>query len=138
MRPFKPTHQSFKQVEAYPLVELQKRDGDLLVAIVSYGAYPGPIEVPADIIARGEPEPGSMLVRYAPDGANPDGYLAFSPREAFNAGYRPIAATPEGSLTALFASLRAAIVAAGTSRELSVAVTHLDAAWLWAGEHKGA
>lgn len=135
---FKPTHVSHMQVEAYPLIALQKGETGTLVAVVEDGDFLRAIDVPTDITARGEPQPGSMLVRYAPDEAHPEGYLAFSPREAFEAGHRRIGATPEGSLTALFASLRAAIVALGPSREASIVLTHLDTARLWAGEHKGA
>ncbi|POR42541.1 DUF2829 domain-containing protein [Methylobacterium sp. V23] len=87
-RPFTPTHVSHKQVEAYPLVRLDLDPSDErgLIAIVDDGGALIPIKVPADITARGVPQAGSMLVRYAPDKAHPEGYLSFSPRGAFDAG----------------------------------------------------
>ena len=140
---FKPTHVSHKQVEAYPLLRLEKRGDGRLIAIVRLGAYEGPIEVPPNITARGEPQPGSMLVRYPPTEHEPDGYLAFSPRDAFDAGYTPlpiadVAQDLRRSVPEMFAAFRAELMSLGTSREMSVALTNLDTARLWAGEHKGA
>lgn len=110
---FKPTHVSHKQVEAYPLERLEKRDDGRLIAIVRLGAYEGPIEVPANITARGEPQPGSMLVRYPPMEHEPDGYLAFSPRDAFDAGYSPIASEIEETARLCHEVNRAICVAFG-------------------------
>ena len=45
MRPFKPTHQSFKQVEAYPLVELgsvRGRGVNSRTALAGIGVAIGP------------------------------------------------------------------------------------------------
>ncbi|GJD92893.1 hypothetical protein [Methylobacterium iners] len=131
MPPFKPTHVSHKLVEAYPLVELQKRDDGRHIAIVDVGGYRSPIEVPANITARGEPEPGSMLVRYEPDEAHPEGYIAFSPRGPFEGGYRP---TGADLVDSLFGILRETLTKLGPSREASVTMTNLDTARLWAGK----
>lgn len=46
------------------------------------------IDVPADFFARGGPALGDYLVRY-----EPDGYLSWSPKAVFEAGYTLI--TPE-------------------------------------------
>ncbi|MFB0490224.1 hypothetical protein ABIE45_002810 [Methylobacterium sp. OAE515] len=92
MKPFKPTHVSHKQVEAYPLVRLMldEENDRGLIAIVDDCGQQREISVPASITARGSPEPGSMLMRYEPNEREPDGYLSFSPRAPFNAGYAPI------------------------------------------------
>jgi hypothetical protein len=90
-RPFTPTHVSHKQVEAYPLQTLlRQEETGTLVALVEVGGGLREIAVPANITARGEPPAGSMLVRYAPDEAHPNGYLSFSPRAAFEDGYSAI------------------------------------------------
>jgi hypothetical protein len=91
-RPFTPTHVSYKQVEAYLLVrlDLDPNDEQGLLAIVDDAGVQVPVKVPVDITARGAPQAGSMLVRYAPDEAHPDGYLSFSPRAAFDDGYSAI------------------------------------------------
>lgn len=44
------------------------------------------VEAPPGFVARGTPTEGDFLVRYS------DGYLSWSPRQAFLDGYRPIAA----------------------------------------------
>ncbi|MFK5600227.1 DUF2829 domain-containing protein [Methylobacterium sp. HMF5984] len=92
MDTFKPTHVSHKMVEAYPLVRLKLDQADerALIAVVEKDGAEASIKVPGDITARGAPQPGSMLVRYMPTEAEPDGYLAFSPRSAFDEGYRAI------------------------------------------------
>lgn len=90
MTPFTPTHVSHKRVEAYPLKRLVWTSNERGIAYVLDGDRCREIEVPANITARGYPEKGSMLVRYAPDAEHPDGYLAFSPRQPFDEGYAPI------------------------------------------------
>lgn len=72
-------YQSHKVVEAAQIV--MHTDGRV---VVSDG--PGHEEVvivPADFGARGEPSNGDYLVRY-----QPDGYLSWSPRAVFEAGYK--------------------------------------------------
>lgn len=54
---------------------------ELLVALTDDTIVP----VPEALAARGWPKPGDFLVRYS------DGYLSWSPRQAFLDGYRPIA-----------------------------------------------
>lgn len=138
---FTPTHVSHKQVEAYPLGHMEKRqDGTLLAYVeLQQGGSQISVILPADIVARGWPDRGSMLVRYAPDEAHPDGYVSFSPRAAFDAGYSPIAGARTGNMadavSVLFATFRAELQKLGDSRELAVALTHLDTARLWAREH---
>lgn len=92
MSPFKPTHLSHKQVEAYPLIRLKldEQDERGLIAVVDVAGEQREILVPASITARGTPEPGSMLVRYEPNEREPDGYFSFSPRAPFDAGYSAI------------------------------------------------
>lgn len=90
MAAFTPTHVSHKQVEAYPLDHFDPYPSGTLKAVVWVGEALQHIEVPPDITARSMPEPGDMLVRYAPTKSEPDGYLAFSPRGAFDEGYSPI------------------------------------------------
>lgn len=89
--PWRPNYVSHKQVEAYPLERLEHLEGGELRAVVRLenGVLVG-LVVPADIVARGEPQPGSLLVRYPPTERHPDGYLSFSPADAFAAGYVPI------------------------------------------------
>ena len=89
--PFRPTHASHKQVQAYPIAAAElERDGGGKVALKG-GAL---IQVPPGFASRGAPAEGDMLVRYAPTENEPDGYLSHSPRAAFDAGYseiRPLA-----------------------------------------------
>ncbi|KAA0122147.1 hypothetical protein CIW48_19295 [Methylobacterium sp. P1-11] len=87
MDPFKPTHVSHKQVEAYPIAAAEfQADGSGRIALEG-GRI---IDVGAGFAARGAPAEGDYLVRYAPVPGETDGYLSHSPRGVFEAGYAPV------------------------------------------------
>lgn len=82
---FRPSHVSHKQVEAYPIAAAEFRaDGSGKVALKG-GVV---IDVPRGFALRAVPAEGDILVRYEPTVDAPDGYLAHSPRAAFEDGYR--------------------------------------------------
>lgn len=92
MSPFNPTHQSFKQVEAYPIAAAEfQADGSGKVALAT-GAI---VAVPPGFASRSVPSEGDMLVRYEPTPEEPDGYLSHSPRWTFEGGYAPIGGQAE-------------------------------------------
>jgi hypothetical protein len=86
-----PQYRSHKIVRAAPIVELR--------ALPSLGYFNVQLEiapgetttkpVDASVFVRGRPEPGDYLVAYA------DGYVSWSPKAAFEDGYRPVADEPE-------------------------------------------
>jgi hypothetical protein len=47
------------------------------------------VEVPGNFFARGNPSPGDYLVRYE------DGYLSWSPKQAFEDGYTVVTDLPD-------------------------------------------
>lgn len=75
-------YQSHKIVEAAPIdrVNRAKIVGEQSYLIVNGGALA--VDVPEDFFGRGVPEMGDYLVRYMPDG-----YLSWSPKAVFEAGY---------------------------------------------------
>lgn len=87
-------YRSHKVVEAGQITDVV-RD-----AHPSTGVGPGPvtalvvdgetIAVPHDFTARGVPQVGDYLVRYAPDG-----YLSWSPKATFESGYSSAGIAPE-------------------------------------------
>ena len=75
-------YKSHKTVEASPIYRVNRARivGDQSYLIVNGGSLA--IDVPEDFFARGVPEIGDYLVRY-----QPDGYLSWSPKHVFEAGY---------------------------------------------------
>lgn len=75
-------YRSHKVVEAAPILGYDNAG----TSPKSHGVYVGPCHlwtpVPADFFARGTPSLGDYLVRY-----QPDGYLSWSPKAVFEAGY---------------------------------------------------
>jgi hypothetical protein len=71
-------YQSHKIVEAAVIV--MHTDG--LVVVRDPDGTEHSVTVPNDFAARGEPSNGDYLVRY-----QPDGYLSWSPKPVFEAGY---------------------------------------------------
>ncbi|GJD59616.1 hypothetical protein [Methylobacterium dankookense] len=87
MAPFKPTHVSHKQVEAYQIQASNFDETGAGKVALTGGAT---VIVPPGFASRGAPAKGDMLVRYAPTETEPDGYLSHSPRAVFEDGYRKI------------------------------------------------
>lgn len=79
---FGPVYQSHKKVRA---LQIKSVSGYQLVFTDPTVA---PIEVPPVMMARYIPAPGDYLVTYD------DGYQSFSPKEAFEDGYRLLDAQP--------------------------------------------
>jgi hypothetical protein len=73
-------YRSHKVVEAAPII--MHTDG--LVVVRNADGTEEHVKVPEDFGARGEPSNGDYLVRY-----QPDGYLSWSPKAAFEDGYAP-------------------------------------------------
>jgi hypothetical protein len=78
-------YQSHKIVEAGQIDHTERRDDNRNFLFVDVGGTLRDVEVPADFFARGEPADGDYLVRY-----QPDGYLSWSPKAVFEAGYREV------------------------------------------------
>lgn len=76
-------YRSHKIVEAAVIVGASA--GENFVRVKGEGGSEK-ITVPDGFFARGFPEAGDYLVRY-----EPDGYLSWSPRDKFEAGYTEIA-----------------------------------------------
>jgi len=80
-----PKYVSHKEVEAGKIVGVRAYAGQTrdIVAevVVSVDGVEYVIEVPVDFNARGTPKIGDWLIRYK------DGYLSWSPAEAFETGY---------------------------------------------------
>lgn len=92
MRPFVPNYVSHKRVEAYPIAEVADVGGELQVLVQLPGHQVERLEVPPGFFARAVPLAGDYVVRYEPDDDHPEGYLAQTPRHAFEGGYTPIGA----------------------------------------------
>jgi hypothetical protein len=75
-----PRYQSHKIVEAAPIIAYDRNAPTIFVRIDQ--AETVRIEVPSNFFARGIPDVGDYFVRYE------DGYVSWSPKEAFEAGYR--------------------------------------------------
>lgn len=73
-------YRSHKVVEAAPIV----MHTDDLVIVRNADGTEEHVAVPDDFGARGGPSNGDYLVRY-----QPDGYLSWSPKKAFEDGYTP-------------------------------------------------
>jgi hypothetical protein len=79
-------YQSHKIVEAAPIYGT---DPSTSTVVISEAGHPRwEVEVPKDFFARGVPGIGDYLVRY-----QPDGYLSWSPKAVFEAGYSAIDGT---------------------------------------------
>lgn len=87
---------SHKRVEAGQIVTASPGEEDGVV-LLKGGEQ---VSVPAKIFARGVPSAGDYLVRYA------DGYLSFSPKAAFEDGYREVAARDAMTFGAAIEALR--------------------------------
>lgn len=72
-----PKYRSHKVVEAAPIEFLTEGMVHVKVGETIHG-----VAVPEDFYGRGTPQLGDYIVRY-----QPDGYLSWSPREAFEDGY---------------------------------------------------
>jgi hypothetical protein len=77
-------YRSHKIVEADRIKDVDLENAAVLGELDVY-------EVPSDFFARGVPEPGDYIVRYA------DGYLSWSPAIAFEAGYTMMEAPSPGA-----------------------------------------
>jgi hypothetical protein len=73
-------YQSHKVVEAAPIYGTDPSTNTVVISEAGHPRYE--VEVPKDFFSRGVPGIGDYLVRY-----QPDGYLSWSPRKAFEAGY---------------------------------------------------
>lgn len=74
-----PTYVSHKRVKAAPIAAAEfNADGSGKVALRTGDL----VEVPAGFASRGVPSEGDYLVQY-----EPDGYLSWSPKKAFEDGY---------------------------------------------------
>jgi|VirMetMinimDraft_7_1064189.scaffolds.fasta_scaffold00089_16 hypothetical protein len=74
-------YQSHKIVEAAPIIGYTALGNYVNVEADNDDGYER-IAVPGDFFARGNPDLGDYLVRY-----QPDGYLSWSPKAVFEAGY---------------------------------------------------
>lgn len=92
MDPFKATHVSHKQVEAYPIAAAEFQEGGSGKVGVQHPTR-GYIVVPVPprfLRNPGDVAEGDYLVRYEPTDEQPHGYLSYSPRAVFEAGYTVI------------------------------------------------
>lgn len=85
------TYQSHKVVEAAPIMGYTALGNYVNVEADNADGYER-VSVPGDFFARGNPDLGDYLVRYAPDG-----YLSWSPRAVFDAGYTIIQEAKPGT-----------------------------------------
>ena len=85
-------------------------------------------------LEKHNPEVGGYIVEYE------DGYLSFSPAEAFEAGYQEIKGAEYDSTTlSLLHQARAALLEQqelNASRALSVAITQIETAQMWFDKHR--
>lgn len=87
-----PTHISHKRVESYPIAAAEfEEDGSGKVGVDhptrGYIVVPVP---PKFLRNPGDVAEGDYLVRYEPTDEQPHGYLSYSPRAVFEAGYSAI------------------------------------------------
>lgn len=75
------TYRSHKLVQAAPIYGADPKALSIFTA-TSDGLPSEEFRLPAGFFARGTPAPGDYLVRY-----EPDGYLSWSPKAVFEAGY---------------------------------------------------
>jgi hypothetical protein len=80
-----PRYRSHKIVQAGPIISYDSARCEVTVDIGDALVKPMTLRVPEDFFARGKPKAGDYLVKY-----EPDGYLSWSPREAFVEGYTRI------------------------------------------------
>lgn len=79
-------YRSHKVVEAAPIYSVDPSGGGLTTARAD--GHPGEnLSVPDGFFARGVPSLGDYVVRY-----EPDGYLSWSPKAVFEAGYTKLPA----------------------------------------------
>ena len=75
------TYQSHKVVEAAQILGYSQELGEVTIYADNADGYER-IAMPNDFFKRGTPKVGDYLVRY-----QPDGYLSWSPKAVFEAGY---------------------------------------------------
>lgn len=79
-------YRCYKVVEAAPIREIVSRETNIRgmshdYAILRDGT---PVTLPVSFLRRGSPQDGDYLVRYD------EGYLSWSPKAVFEAGYAPL------------------------------------------------
>lgn len=82
------TYQCHKRVQAAPITRIE----DEAVVVEQPNGYRNRVDVPAGFFGRGVPQPGDYLVQYE------DGYLSWSPKAAFEAGYRVVESGADGDM----------------------------------------